>query len=232
MVFLGWALVGCWRAMRAELRFANGPFVWLGYLAFLCVYEAGFAPWLAQRLHLDAAPLFDTIMRLVMAVFTLAASTYSMVFLEPKDPVRMRWLGEQLRAGQVRRAFLALDAWMLSYGAALAASLALVLLLMVRGSPLALPAAALPGFLTRDVAIFVLVRGVARGKGDFAALAILGALYVLVPLILRGAGLEALHALFLPKIGSPPLTVIAAWAQGLGMAWLAIRSIRPKLNAA
>ncbi len=236
MVFLTWALIGCWRMMRAELRFANGPFVWLAYLAFLCVYEAGFAPWLVHRLHLDAAPLFDTILRLVMAVFTLTATTYSMVFLEPKGPVRMRWLGEQLRAEHLRRAFLALDAWMLSYGAALAASLVLVALLMARGSPLVLPAAALPGFLTRDVAIFVLVRGVAQGKGDLAALAILGALYVLVPLILRGAGLEALLALFLPRLGAPPLTVIAAWAQGLVMAWLALRSIRPgireKLKAA
>lgn len=42
LLFLGWALVGCWRAMRAELRFANGPFVWLAYLAYLCIYSAGF----------------------------------------------------------------------------------------------------------------------------------------------------------------------------------------------
>jgi len=42
LLFLGWALLGCWRAMRAELRFANGPFVWLAYLAYAAIYSAGF----------------------------------------------------------------------------------------------------------------------------------------------------------------------------------------------
>ncbi|MFO1248307.1 MAG: hypothetical protein U1E93_08830 [Alphaproteobacteria bacterium] len=39
LLFLAWALVGCWRAMRAELRFANGPFVWLAYL-LICASTA------------------------------------------------------------------------------------------------------------------------------------------------------------------------------------------------
>ncbi len=42
-----------------------------------------------------------------------------MVFLEPKDPVRLRWLdGPDPGAGRYAKAFLALDAWMLSYAAA------------------------------------------------------------------------------------------------------------------
>jgi hypothetical protein len=42
MIFVTWALVGAWRAMRAELRFANGPFLWLAYLAYLAFHSAGF----------------------------------------------------------------------------------------------------------------------------------------------------------------------------------------------
>ena len=50
LLFLGWALVGCWRAMRAELRFANGPYVWLAYLAYVAIYSAGFESMIARKL--------------------------------------------------------------------------------------------------------------------------------------------------------------------------------------
>jgi hypothetical protein len=79
------------------------------------------------------------------------------------------------------------------------------------------------GFLTRDVAIFVLMRGRAGGKGDFATLAILGALYLLLPTVLSGLGLQGLDFLFLPQ---GMLGVIAGWAQGVACAWLALKRIR------
>ena len=47
---------------------------------------------------------------LALAGLSLLASAYGMAFLEPKDPVRLRWLGEQIRAGRLYSAFLALDA--------------------------------------------------------------------------------------------------------------------------
>ena len=124
LLFLGWALVGCWRAMRAELRFANGPLVWLAYLFYLSIYSAGFESWIGRQPYMpaDAQALIS---KLALAAMTLLVSTYSMVFLEPKDPVRLRWLGEQFRAGQAYKAFLALDCWMLSYAATLAAGLIL-----------------------------------------------------------------------------------------------------------
>ena len=173
LVFLGWALVGCWRAMRAELRFANGPYVWLAYLLYSAIYSAGFQSWIGQRVNLPegSSPLAT---KLALAGLTLLGATYSMVFLEPKDPVRLRWLGEQIRGGHATKAFLALDCWMLSYGATLLVGLVLAMLWTASpgGSLIVL---ALLGFLTRDVAVFVLMRGQAGGKGDFAALAILGA---------------------------------------------------------
>jgi len=220
LLFLTWALVGCWRAMRAELRSANGPYVWLAYLAYLCIYDAGFDSTISSRLGLiDMHPLQT---KLALAAMALMASTYSMAFLEPKDPVRLRWLGEQLRAGHVYKAFLASDAWMLSYGATLLAGL--MLAIAYATTPLALPVLAMLGFLTRDIAIFVLMRGMAGGRGDFAALAVLGALYLLLPTILHGAHLRELDVLFLP-LRANVLGVMAAWGQGVACAVLALRRL-------
>jgi len=219
LLFLGWALVGCWRAMRAELRFANGPYVWLAYLAYAAIYAAGFESWVSIQLQMRMG-LHPAVVPLALAGLTLLASTYSMVFLEPKDPVRLRWLGEQLRAGQVYRAFVALDCWMLSYAATLIVGLVLAALWAT--NPLSLSVLAMLGFLTRDVAIFVLMRGLAGGKGDFAALAVLGALYLLLPMIVQGLGLSSLDPLFIPAVRNhAALGALAAWAQGVGvMVWV------------
>ena len=64
-----------------------------------------------------------------LAFVALLSSAYSMVFLEPKDPVHLRWLGEQARAGHFYKAFRALEAWMLSYGVVLVEGLVLTVLL-------------------------------------------------------------------------------------------------------
>jgi len=159
------------------------------------------------------AGFYPGVTPLALAGLTLLSSTYSMAFLEPKDPVRLRWLGEQLRAGRWARTFMALDCWMLSYAATLVVGLILAVLWATTSAALSLSVLALLGFLTRDVAIFVLMRGFAGGKGDFAALAILGALYLLMPMILNGAGLRGLDFLFLPTV-SGFAGVFAAWGQG------------------
>jgi hypothetical protein len=223
LLFLGWALVGCWRAMRAELRFANGPFVWLAYLVYLGVYSAGFESQIPQALLAYLGGLGPAAVRLGLAAAALLSSAYGMVFLEPKDPVRLRWLGEQVREGRFTKAFLALDAWMLSYTAAMTAGLLLAVVLALGSSAgLALPVLAMLGFLTRDVAIFVLMRRYAGGKGDFAALAALAAFYLLLPMVLGGLGLGGLDFLLRPSVSSV-LGVVAAWGQGLACVLWAAR---------
>jgi hypothetical protein len=219
LVFLGWALVGCWRAMRAELRFANGPYVWLAYLFYSAVYSAGFESWIGHRLPVTL-DTHSAAAKLALAGLTLLASTYSMAFLEPKDPVRLRWLGEQIHSRQTYKAFLALDCWMLSYAATVLVGLGLAALWA--GGNGSLMVLAMLGFLTRDVAIFVLMQGRAAGKGDFAALGILGALYLLVPTLLGGLNLRMLDFLVLP---SSAASVIAAWAEGVLCAYLAFTRI-------
>ena len=225
LLFLAWALVGCWRAMRAELRFANGPFVWLAYLLYLGIYSAGFESSIPQAVLLYVGGLSPTVVRLGLASFALLSSAYGMTFLEPKDPVRLRWLGEQIRAGRIAKAFLALDTWMLSTIGAMVMGLLLALVL-ASGSAVnyALAALAMLGFLTRDVAIFVAMRAFAGNKGDFAALAILAALYLLLPTILAALDLRGLDILFLPVISSP-LALAAAWGQGVVCVLWAVRLI-------
>lgn len=246
LLFCGWALVGCWRAMRAELRFANGPFVWLAYLLYVAIYEAGFGSLIAA--HGQATDLMGTnpaqhtaTVSVALAATGLLVTTYSMAFLEPKDPVRLRWLGEQLRAGRIAKTFLALDAWMLSLGVTLVVGFVLAVLLLADGAAirdvpmraLALPELAVLGFLVRDVAIFVLMRKFVGGKGDFAALAALGTLYFLLPVILHGLGLGSAEIFLLPTVkDTVGLGALAAWIQGVVAALCAARSMAGKFNAA
>lgn len=214
----GWALVGCWRAMRAELRFANGPFVWLAWLLYLFVYQAGFSSLLPQRFF-ETSGLPPMLAHLLLGGAALMASAYGMAFLEPKDPVRLRWLGEQLRAGQLWRAFVALDAWMLSYAVTLIVGAGVAVTLT---APLAPAVLAMLGFMTRDIAIFVLLRSFSDGKSDFAALAVLAVLYILLPMIAHGS---ALTALLLPTPGSI-ISPVSAWAQGFALALWALAGLR------
>jgi hypothetical protein len=223
LLFLGWALIGCWRAMRSELRFANGPYVWLAYLAYAATYSAGFESVIGARLQgrFDVPP---GSIPLALAGISLMATAYGMAFLEPKDPVRLRWLGDQIRGGRWYGAFLAAECWMLSYAATLIVGLCLAL--SWAGTPgAALAVLAMLGFMTRDICIFLLGRMFAGPKGDFAALGILAALYLLLPTLLR----QANAALVLLPLGHDTiLTLVAAWAQALALIWLVIRAIRDR----
>ena len=58
--------------------------------------------------------LDPAVAKLAYAGATLLAAAYGMAFLEPKDPVRLRWLCEQVRGGRAYQAFLAMDCWMCS----------------------------------------------------------------------------------------------------------------------
>jgi hypothetical protein len=221
LLFLVWSLVGCWRAMRAELRFANGPYVWLAYLAYVAIYSAGFHDMLPlgfeDRLGVPRASL-----ALALAGVSLMATAYGMAFLEPKDSVRLRWMGDQIASGRWYRAFLAADCWMLSYAATLIAGVALATL-WVRTPPAALAVLAMVGFMTRDICIFLLGRMFAGPKGDFAALAILAALYLLLPTLLWQA--DAAFLLIPGPHADTLLSVVAAWAQGLGFCFWVVHAI-------
>lgn len=227
LVFTAWALVGCARAMRVELRLVNGPFVWLTFLAFLAFYEAGFESWFAFGVAGTLLADHAVALRFAIADLALAFSAYGMVFLEPKDPVHFRWLIGQARSGRAKRAFFALDSWMLSSGATILCTLLLVLVLwrdpqLIAGEPafsLILPLLAALGFFARDIALFVLLRTWSRERGDFAALAALAVLYVVLPQIAGPA-----QSLVLPQMKMPAIALAAAWMEAAFVwTWVIIR---------
>lgn len=222
-LFAGWTLVGCYREMRLELKMRNGPLVWLGFLAFCGIYFAGFDAFLSKDVQgWDAVAL-----RLLFAGTVFAGLTYVMVLLEPKDRVHYRWIAAQLGRGQVAAALGGLQAWMMSYAGALLMGGALCLWLLHdpdaarQGQPFILTAL---GFLTRDVSLFVLMTTLSgRRRGDYAALAVLFAVYVLVPAILIGLDNKGLLFLFYPQVSEPNWTgATAAWIEGVVVATAAI----------
>jgi hypothetical protein len=224
LLFLGWALIGCWRAMRSELRFANGPYVWLAYLAYVAIYSAGFESVIGAKLQGQFEVPAGSI-PLALAGISLMALTYGMAFLEPKDPVRLRWMGDQVSNGRWYRAFLAADCWMLSYAVTLTAGLGLAAL-WAGAPPAALAVLAMLGFMTRDICIFLLGRMFAGPKGDFAALGILAALYLLLPTLLWRA--NAAFLLIPGPHADSLLSVVAAWLQGFGFCFWVVRAIRDR----
>ncbi|HVU22454.1 MAG TPA: hypothetical protein VHE09_17110 [Rhizomicrobium sp.] len=227
-IFTVWTLLGCYRGMRLELKMQNGTLVWLAWLVFIGVYVAGFDAWLSNDKTVagwDAASL-----RLALAGATFTVLTYLMVFLEPKDRVHFRWLGTQLSSGRIGAFWNGLQAWMMSYFAAVICT-AILLFRLYQNHPdiVDQPAliAAAAGFLTRDVLVFVFMRSLpGRRRGDFAALGILFALYVLAPAIINGLGLKNLLMLFYPFQTSPVwMGSVVAWTEGIAMAVLAFGQV-------
>lgn len=221
-IFAGWTLIGCYREMRLELKMRNGPLVWLAFLAFMGVYVAGFDAWLSTEMKAwDAVAL-----RLLLAGTTYAFLTYVMVVLEPKDRVHYRWMLGQFRHGHVVNALNGTQSWMMSYAATFAVGIALVFWLLhdiqVAAAGQAFVLSTL-GFLTRDTALFVLMQTLpGKRRGDWAALAILFALYVLAPAILSGLNAGGLMFLFFPPLPAPSfIGAIAAWVQGITVFGLA-----------
>ena len=174
--------------MRLELKMRNGPFVWLGFLLFIGLYVAGFDAWLSgwrALAHLDAVAR-----RLLLAGTTFGALAYLMVFLEPKDRVHYRWLGRAFAKFQFGPALAGLQGWMTAALATLGVGIALLVWLGARRTDQATVGAML-GFLSRDMALVVLASMLSRRRGgDFAAIAILFALYILLPAIVRGLNYE------------------------------------------
>lgn len=220
-LFTGWTLLGCYRQMRLELKIENGPFVWLAFLGFIGLYVAGFDAWLSQEAM--TAGWDTSALRLSLAASAFAALTYVMVLIEPKDRVHFRWLGAQLARARVSSALWRLDGFTMSYIALVLVTGALMgwLWSHVAGSQanIALIAAGL-GFVTRDVAIFVFFgTHPGRRRGDFTAAIALFALYLLVPSILSGLGLDRALLLFYPEITAPLwLAPLFAWAEALAVA--------------
>jgi hypothetical protein len=215
-LFAGWLLLGCYRAMRLELKMPNGPFVWLAFLVFMGVYVAGFDAWLPKNGSINVRDAVA--LRLALAGTTFAILTYVMVLLEPKDRVLYRWMGAEFLKGRLGRVAYVMQGWMMSCKAAFIVGICLIAwLLHEDAAPAAAVIGAALGFLLRDVAIFVLLQTLpGPRRGDFAAVVTLFALYVLAPAIADGLGLTQALVLFYPQPWIPAWQSPAtAWAEAL-----------------
>jgi hypothetical protein len=222
-IFAGWMLLGCYRAMRLELKMPNGPFVWLAFLLFMGIYVAGFDAWLPKS---SAISVRDAIaLRLALAGTTFAVLTYIMVLLEPKDRVLYRWMGAELAQGHLGRIAWAMQGWMMSCKAAFIVGIALIVWLVHEdATPAALFIGSVLGFLLRDVAIFILLQTLpGPRRGDFAAVVTLFALYVLAPAIADGLELKQALVVFYPQLSTPVwLSPAVAWAEAIVVVSLAV----------
>jgi hypothetical protein len=228
VAFLGWAIIGCYRVMRRELSVENSPKVWVAFLVFMVIYCAGHADTDIIRALDDDEPL-----PFLYAMLTLASLTYIAVFVEPKDHVLYRWLAEAFAARRFHELYSRMQAWMISYVAALAAGLVLIVVIAVdldgfpgrdwRGVGVVLAAL---GLLTRDIGIFLLFAVMSGAKrGDYAAGITLGVLYGIAPSLFSPFGGHALFYPVNPELGV--LGPLVAWGEALGV-WYAVYRIGKK----
>lgn len=220
--FTAWAFVGCYRLMRLELQIRNTPAVWIAFVAFLAFYVAGFRPVFSGFL----AGEDSWTMRLLASGLAVTSLVYLAVLFERKDKVLYRWMVEALAKGQFQDVVLRLQAWMIAYAAAIILALLLVARMasvtsVFDSSPLAGVAAVASalGFLTRDLAIFLLfplMKG--NRRGELPALVMLGLLYSVAPQLLAALGAPWLFA---PALDAPAYAALAPWAEAL-LLWIGV----------
>lgn len=217
---LGWAVMGGWRLMRLELQMRNAPIVWPAFVAFVCLYLAGYATAL-PALAWVAALLGATVM------------TYGAVLFEPKDAVAHRRLLGALGRGRIGEAAGLLPAFSFPLAAAAVAAAALFALGPIDARSFGLSPTqsdifgelakaridpffglAVLGFLFRDVGVFLFYHYAKRQKrGDFAAIVTLVLLYVVGAAVFGALG----GGRALPLVGAQAeggvFGLVAAWAQ-------------------
>ncbi len=97
--FTLWAVVGLHRLVRLELQMRSGPMVWVGFVAFLSTFSAGFVPF--GTTHLDAERIL--LARVAIAYGLSIAFVYLLAFGELKTWILFRRLGEFWRNGNWSR---------------------------------------------------------------------------------------------------------------------------------
>ena len=224
-VFAAWTLLANYRVMRTELQVQNGPGVWLAFLAFVAIYAGGFDPWRGDPAADNAA--FG--LRAIQAGVALAAVTYVMALVEPKEIVAYRWLLDRFRQGRFIAFFSRCPGWLYAYLATFAAGV--VALLVTPWSDVqqagttqfdaAVLVIAALGFVLRDCGIFVAFGLGQTGKrSDIAAIAVIAVAYIFLPgMFIRADGASLF---FYPSLHDPAwANPLVAWLQAL-FAWALI----------
>ncbi|MGE3936390.1 MAG: hypothetical protein AB7F67_24215 [Rhodospirillaceae bacterium] len=232
---IGWAIVGCHRLLRRELLMQNAPYVWLGFLAFVAVYAAGW------EIESNRAAF-----RLLLATASLAAVTYVAIVLDAHDAVHYRRVAALWRAGATGDAMRLLPTWVTAFAATAIGWMALLVAIATTPEPIdgidrgATLAAAL-GFLARDCALLLLLQFRLRRGAEAAGLFLLFVAYWVLPTLALQLG--AVTWPFWPMVSdaaagigsqsAPGYAAVAAgWVQAALFMWLALRALRRPASAA
>jgi len=221
IAFTAWAVVGCYRLMRAELQVRNAPWVWVGWAVFCMLYAAGLT-------YGSGGGLRSTVtingMRLTGGtLFTghlvALALAYGALFLEPKDPVALRHLLHGLGRRDWRRVAEVVPRW-----ACVVPLAALCVLAAVLGNSISMVASASSlAFFLRDAGLVLYLNlGRRRERADTAAFFYLLVLYGLVPALLWVAFRLSPEGWLLPAVDGGLLAGVLPAAIQVGVAWFAV----------
>ena len=217
LAFAAWTVIGCHRLMRRELKLRNGPWVWVAFSLWLIAWVTGFAwsdgTW-AGRSFEARLPVLSAAAPVVAHLTGLALGFFALIS-EPKDPVVVRRLLADLRAGALVRALEGLPRWVWTLPIGVAT------LAWMRSADVGVtlgPSSLL--FFLRDAGLVALLNlAPDRTRADLAAMLYLVVLYVLLPgLIEAAAGVStagwlrpALAGASLAAVVSPALQAAALW---------------------
>lgn len=230
LVFTSWAVVGMYRNMRTELQVTNGMGTWIGYMAFIAFYNAGFGfnPEIGKDLPMGVAAVY-------WATATLILMSVVLAFLEPKDAVNRRKLIVAWSERNWKRVSELMPLWMPTLALAVFLCVLSSLTQSILGSPhlrnmtteganvpFLLPLA-VAAFLVRDVAFVMLINSTGKRKApDAAAFVYLMLAHIVLPAIVSVGQDKAGLWLFMPTIeGKSLLSFLAGSIEaGILVAWL------------
>ena len=246
IVLLAWAVIGVFRLMRLELQFKPQPLVWLSFVIFVSAYVGGVSFALTEdtRLLLQGRDLaaLGLAARLGAGLVFVVAVTYCAIFLAPSGAVHLRRFAWELQAARYYAAFQAAPPWMV------AALVAIIQTAAVCAATLSVPDSLSGGvgpvsrladsgavdvvvvliawmlFLVRDLGLILFVILSPRGgRGHLAAAMYLGILYIALPALLGGTGLQAALPVFVPFAVTSPVWLLPVLAQlalvGAALTW-------------
>ncbi len=249
VVYLLWAVLGTVRQLRSVLQFRGYRWAWALFVLFVGVYLAGFDT-LYQR-----APTFNNSAFVFLTVIWATATlfTYLAVLTETKSLQGYRSYVAAVRRFRVTEIFEFQPFWLTSLmlvAIALVVNLAvgqvqagvrnefdpeLAELFRVGAASIDVKTLMIVAslFLVRDcLLVMTLNFGRRRRRADLAALVYLAALYVIVPLLVRGLDLDqtVLMKFFLPQVDSglaasawPVVLEVAGLALVMVLRWRAVR---------
>ena len=224
VVFLGWAIFGIYRLIRAELQLKSLPWAWGLFVMFLAAYVAGF---LGEGRWESGQSVWS--LRVLSAFITTLALAYGTAFSERKDPVALRRLLQSLGQREWARAMQVLPLWLSSLPF-VALTCALLVAVEFNSVPeegvkqMTATAVAMVLFLLRDLGILLFLNlGKIPKRADMLTVLLLVLLYAVLPTILSALDLDLLAGFFWPAPGvSAGIVVPAALFQAVVMLWLMV----------